>query len=327
MSVARALRLAAEKTADEDMQMALSVAAVQRSERDQAALLGLIPVDMLMLLLDGPLGARGAVMLDAGIMTSLIEVQTTGQVQARAASVRKATRIDAAMAVPLVDGVLRRAAGYLADHPDGAWASGFRFGAMMEDVRGLGLALAAADFHVFRLTLDIGPGMRTGELILALPCPTASPDPSDAADKAATQQFQDRVLAAPVRLDAVLCRLSLPLSQLSLIKTGDLLPLNIDALRDIMVETVGHRPVATARLGRLDGFRALRLTLPGQGRAVQGDAVVGTSTPETGRQETTTSTATAPKSAPEPVAGAIGAEQAGRAEQDARDQTLLADER
>ena len=272
MSVARALRLAAEKTADEDMQMALAVSGVQRSERDQAALLGMIPQDMLLLLLDGPKGARGAAMLDAGIMASLIEVQTTGQVQARAAAPRKATRIDAAMAAPLVDGLLHRAAGYLADHSDGAWTSGYRFGAMMEDVRGLGLALSAADYHVFRLTLDIGPGMRAGEVILALPCPVASAEPSDAAEKAAaTQQFQDRVLAAPVRLDAVLCRLTLPLSELSLIKAGDVLPLNIDALRDITVETVGHRPVATARLGRLDGQRALRITLAGQARAVQGE--------------------------------------------------------
>lgn len=295
MSVARALRLAAEKTADEDMQMALCVSGVQRSERDQTALLGMIPEDMLLLLLDGPKGARGAVMLDAGIMTALIEVQTTGQVQARAVAPRKATRIDAAMAVPLVDGLLRRAAVSLADHPDGVWASGFRFGAMMEDVRGLGLALYAADYHVFRLTLDIGPGMRAGEVILALPCPVASADPSAAADKAAaTQQFQDRVLAAPVRLDAVLCRLTLPLSELSLIKAGDVLPLNIDALRDITLETVGHRPVATARLGRLDGLRALRITLAGQGRTAQGEAAT-VAPQEITRRETTADKASLPQ--------------------------------
>lgn len=324
MSVARALRLAAEKTADEDLQMAICVPGMQRSARDQAALLGMIPADMLLLLLDGPKGARGAVMLDAGIMTALIEVQTTGQVQARAVAPRKVTRIDAAMAVPLVDGLLRRAAAYLADHPDGVWASGFRFGAMMDDVRGLGLALSAADYHVFRLTLDIGPGMRAGEVILALPCPVASAEPSDAADKAAaTQQFQDRVLAAPVRLDAVLCRLTLPLSELSLIKAGDVLPLNIDALRDITVETVGHRAVATARLGRLDGLRALRITLPGQGRSVQDDpGPASAASSEVTTRQSTQNTPIAPQSE-----AAIDVEtQTRQAEHEPQDRTVLAGE-
>lgn len=275
MSVARALRLGLEKAADVDLGMALVVQAVQRSEADHPTVLDQIPGDALLLLLDGPHGARGAMTLDAGVITSLIEAQTMGQVLARPAMTRGMTRTDAAMAAPLVDGVLTRLGTHLVDHPDAYWASGYRYGAMMEDGRSLGLSLTNPDYHVFRLTLDIGPGARVGEMTLALPCLANPADQLSAPDLAtASQQFQGRVLDAPVRLDAVLCRVFLPLSQVSRFKAGDLLPLSTDASREITVETVGRRPVALARLGKIDGLRAVRLALSGQARSLQAGADV-----------------------------------------------------
>lgn len=270
MSVARALRMGLEKAADVDLGMALVVQTVQRSAADLPTVLGQIPGDVLLLLLEGPQGARGSMTLDAGIITSLIEAQTMGQVLTRPAMTRSMTRTDAAMAAPLVDGILTRLATHLVDHPDAYWASGYRYGAMMEDGRSLGLSLTSPDYHVFRLTLDIGPGARAGEMTLALPCLANPADRMSAPDLAeATQQFQGRVMDAPVRLDAVLCRIFLPLSQVSRFKAGDLLPLLTDASRDIAVETVGRRTVAMARLGKIDGLRAVRLALSGQALAGQ----------------------------------------------------------
>lgn len=75
--------------------------------------------------------------------------------------------------------------------------------------------------------------------------------------------LQQRVLDAPIRLDAILCRLSLPLSDMGRLAVGDVLALPKDVLREIAIESVGRQPVATARLGQVDGMRALRLTMPG----------------------------------------------------------------
>lgn len=276
MSPLRAFRLAAEKTADEVFSLVLSVQGIGRAMADHAGLLALIPDGVLLLLLDGPDGAVGVMTLDAATLAALIEMQTVGQVLPRPVRDRVLTRTDAAMAAPLVDGILRRMSQHLADHPDRHWACGYRFGAMIEDRRSLGLALGAPDYHVLRVPLDIAQGVRSGEVILALPWRA---DPAlqtrDADRVEASKHLQARVLDAPVRLDAVLCRVSLPLSEIGRLAVGDLLPVPMDALRDIGIEAVGRRRVATARLGKIDGLRALRLTLPGQVPQGQGQISAG----------------------------------------------------
>lgn len=270
MSPLRALRLATEKTADESFSLVLSVQEISRSLVDHAGLLKLIPDGVLLLLLDGPEGAVGVMTLDAAMLAALIEMQTVGQVLARPLRDRPLTRTDAAMAAPLVDGILLRISQHLDAHPDRYWTCGYRFGAMIEDRRSLGMALAAPDYHIFRVPLDIAAGVREGEVILALPQREDPDAQARGADQTqASRHLQARVLDAPVRLDAVLCRLSLPLSDVGRLSVGDLLELPNDAMREIAIEGVGRRRVATARLGKIDGMRALRLTLPGQGGQAQ----------------------------------------------------------
>lgn len=263
MSPMRALRLAAEKTAAEAFSLALTVQGAGRSSTDHAGLLAQIPDGLLLLLLDGPAGAVGVMTLDMNLLAALIEMQTVGQVLSRMPPPRMLTRTDAAMAAPLVDGILQRMTQHLAEHPERYWTSHFRFGAMIEDRRSLGLTLAAPDFHILRLDLDIADGLRQGGIMLILPAidDPATLQPDHGADRPA-EDLQARVLDAPVRLDAVLCRLSLPLSGIGQLAVGDLLHLPSEALREIAVEGVGGRRVATGRLGKVDGLRAVRLNLP-----------------------------------------------------------------
>jgi flagellar motor switch protein FliM len=306
MSPLRALRLATEKAADESFSLVLSVQTIARSEADHAGLLEQIPDGVLLMLLDGPDGRVGVMTLDAALLAALIEMQTVGQVLARPQRDRPLTRTDAAMAAPLVDGVLLRMSQHLADHPDRHWACGYRFGAMIEDRRSLGLALGAPDYHVFRLPLDIADGVRAGELMLALPQHAEPGDPVGAsAQGEASPHLQLRVLEAPVRLDAVLCRLSLPLADIGRLAVGDVLALPADVLREIAIEGVGRRRVATARLGKLDGMRALCLTMPGLAGTARNDAGSETA-PDTqmaGRGPATTASRTAERQAAVPQAG------------------------
>ena len=265
MSPARALRLATEKTANASFSLVLTVQGVARTAVDHAGLLGMIPQGVLLLLLDGPDGALGVMTLDAAVLASLIEMQTVGQVSAKSPQARPLTRTDAAMVAPLVDGILHRMSQHLVGHPDGYWACGYRYGAMMDDRRSLGMALTAPDFHLFQLPLDIADGIRSGQVMLALPQRAAPAVPADKAHAGdISVPLQQRVLDAAVRLDAILCRLSLPLSDVGRLSVGDILALPRDALREISIESVGRQPVATAQLGQLDGMRALRLTVPGQ---------------------------------------------------------------
>lgn len=276
MSPSRALRMAMEKTAATSFSLALTVQTLTRASVDHAGLLKTIPDGVLLLLLDGPDGSVGVMTLDAATLGALIEMQTVGQVLERPLRDRPLTRTDAAMAAPLVDGVLQRASQHLANHPDHYWICGYRYGAMMDDRRSLGMALQAPDFHLFRMPVDIADGLRSGEVMLALPQRMIPERQAHATDSGETSlHLQQRVLDAPVRLEAILCRLSLPLSRISRLAVGDVMPLPAEALRDVMIEGVGRQPVATARLGKLDGMRALRLTDPGNLSAASAGATAG----------------------------------------------------
>lgn len=264
MSPARALRLAVEKAADEDFSIALRVGAIGRSLEDHGSLLDMVADGGLLLLLDGPSGALGLMTVDAATLSSLIEMQTTGTIRSRPVQARAVTRTDAVLVAPLVDSILRRTAQHLADHPDSYWTRGFRFGAMIDDRRSLGLALVAPDYHVLQIPLDIGQGARTGELVLALPVREPPAEHLAKVEQVkASPEFQARVMDAPARLQAILCRLSLPLSQMGQLGIGTVLPLPPDVLRDIALEA-GGRVVAKAQLGKLQGMRALRVKMPGQ---------------------------------------------------------------
>ena len=277
MSPVRALRLALARAAETLLDLPLVVATVEQRRVEAGEVEAALGAEGLFLLLDGAEGARAAMRLDPGLLAALIEVQTTGQIRAGEVRARMPTRTDAAMVAPLVDALL---AGFDegmgesgADHAP----RGFHFGDRMEDARALSLLLAAPEFEVFRLTVDLGPGLRTGRLDLLLPPappPARAPDPAgrDGARRAGRRGRSRRspqdvaavALAAPVMLDAVLARIRLPLSEAMSLEVGQWLGLPVQSLRRVRLLGAGGHMAAEGRLGRRDGWRAVRLA--GTGR-------------------------------------------------------------
>jgi flagellar motor switch protein FliM len=261
MSSAKALRLSLARAADTLFDLALTVATVeqQRARLDQID--GILPEDGLILLLDGSGGARGAVCLDQQMMAALIEVQTTGRVRKGTAQPRPPTRTDAAMMAPLVDALMDGVDAEMGAEVDGYQPRGFCFGDRVDDLRSLALTLDAPAFEHFRVTVDLGPGAKTGWLDLLLPVRADPPKRPAASDRSApdTAQMSDVILGAPVVLDAVLARLSLPLREACALKPGQTLPLDRETLTATRLVTAGGHLVAEARLGQVNGWRALRL--------------------------------------------------------------------
>jgi len=113
--------------------------------------------------------------------------------------------------------------------------------------------------------LDLGAGAKTGRLVLAVPVTgpaqvddgggTAAPDPGDWAAR-----WQQAIRAAPLTLEAVLARRTLPLSRIEALQPGDVLPLDREDLAATALCDAGGRVLFRARLGRSAGHRALRLT-------------------------------------------------------------------
>ncbi len=263
MTPVKALRLALARAADTLLGLGLTVATVEQIRVPLAEVGHSLGGGGLLVLLEGAGGARGALCLDSQFLAGLIEVQTTGAVRPGMARPRAATRTDAAMVAPLIDAVLADFEGQLAQDPDAPPARHFAFGDMVEDMRGLLLLLVAPDFELLRLTVDLGPGAKTGRLDLLLP--VIAPPARATAGQTASATIEppahlDQVVSkAPVVLDAVMARLRLPLRDILALKPGDLLPLPRESLSETqLVGTRGHL-VATAELGQMNGVRALRL--------------------------------------------------------------------
>lgn len=269
MTPAKALRLAIEKAADAKMGLAMSVTGGSRGPSDLSEVLDAMTEDGLLLLLDGPDGRVGALCLDFALLSGLVEMQTVGKVLPRDPDPRPTTRTDAAIVTPLVDDVLARFAIDLAPEEEGFWAAGYRVGGRCPDLRVLGLALGAPEYQLLRVPVDIARGSRAGQLMLALPNvtrPPPAPDPSNASAEQALDmaaRLRARLLDVPATLEAVLCRLTLPLAQVRALAVGDLLTLPADAVYTARLETGPKRAIALAQMGQMNGRRALRLHPPG----------------------------------------------------------------
>ncbi len=265
MSPAKALRLAVAQASDTHFDLPMVVTTVEQVEISQTALRAEFDGGGLLVLLDGPKGARGAVRLDDALLSALIEVQTTGRVTGRPPGGRPVTRTDAAIAAPLIDVALERAEAQLCEETPDHWASGYRFGVMMEDARGMSLALHAAAFHVFRMTVELGDGAFPGSLAFLLPVPVAPPPPPAAQGEIKVQRtLEQSAMNAPVSLAAVLARVSVPLTQLCRLTPGDVVPFQMDRPLQIRLETSQKHVVALGRLGQINGMRAVRLIPKGE---------------------------------------------------------------
>jgi len=262
MSPAKALKRALSRTTDLLWDLALVTQSVHVEMLDQDGVVdGLAKTDLL-LLLDGPEGALGVVAVDRQVMTGLIEVQTIQQVtQMPIEEDRVVTPTDAAMVAPLIDGALAQMAESLADSPLHFQIDGYRFGAQIEDPRAASLLLDAAAYRAFRADVDLALGRRKGRVSIILPdrkpkrrnTQQAEDDPGP---------YSDLLSRVPARLDAVLTRITLPLSRAGTLKPGDMLRLSPDALDRVEVFAGQGHLVAKGRLGQLNGCRAVRLTWP-----------------------------------------------------------------
>ncbi len=285
MSPARAMRLAMSRAADELFDLAISVSGVQCEQLGQDSMLRTVDDEMLLVVLDGPNGAVGAVAVDLSVLAGLIEQQTMGQVLKGEPEARAPTSTDAALVAPLIDMLLEGIAESLGPK-DGALTAEFQFGARLESKRHLGLLVEAADFHVLRAQLELGGGAKRGEFVLVCPVqlpelaklPAVQASESSASDAAglagggANPTFADSALMeAEACLQAVIHQQKMTLGALGRMKPGDLLVLPEDALEKLHLSAGLQRKLGPCKLGQHGGLRAIQLCFAVHG-ATRGEA-------------------------------------------------------
>ena len=229
------------------------------------------------------LAARlGVLAFDPGLSDALVEAQTIGRVDGPARPPRRPTRIDAALAQPFAAALLEQAVRQLPTPCEEPRPGALRAGSFVAGPVSLPLILTAPRFVRLDLALQLGFGARTGTLTLILPAgeAPAAAGPAEAQQGPAAEWdrlMREAAMASPVRLEAVLPPMRLPLSRLMALRVGDLVPLEPGALAEVTLHggssgvTIGGRrrlprgAALKARLGQLNGLRAVKIAaLPGE---------------------------------------------------------------
>lgn len=263
----RAWRIGLARAARDLMKLSLEVQSLVVERRSLAELAELVPDRALIAILDGPGEGLGAIILTQAILSGFIEAQTIGRIRPQDHVPRKPTRTDAAMVVAVIDMALQGLEQALAEEADLVWAGGFRYASFLDDPRPLTLLLEDAPLRLLRAEVSLAGGLRSGEILLALPAEGRGPRPATLAISAApsdhgpafAQALSERVQGAQTRVEAVLARLTMPLAQVMTLTEGMILPLQDAALDRISLEGLDGRHVGDGKLGQNRGMRAVRL--------------------------------------------------------------------
>jgi len=217
----------------------------------EAALQGMEPV-CLPFLLGAAGNARGVFTMDGALIDALIELQMLGKVMGMERLDRPITAIDAGLSEVFVRATLE------AFKAGPAGLSGLTTLGPQQDRAALRLALGDGQYDVLRAQIDLGPGIKTGVCSIWLPAePARVAAPVRKAASGAMKAVLDR---CKVELTAQIGGVDVSALALARLTQGSLLPLPISAISEVELRDCTDAPFAQARLGRLHGVRALRIT-------------------------------------------------------------------
>lgn len=266
MSLGRALRLTAAKQGEQLMSLALGVLGVTRRDCSATETDAFLEAPSLILMMDGPGTQVAAAILDPSLVIGLIQQQTMGKIRPaqEGDDARALTPTDAALCAPFIESLLRQSAHLPDDEAERRMLSGYRFGVWAQGARQAKLALEANDYQVIEMTLDMAGGARVGKLVLILPEPLRQPvEVEDTQEPAAAPAPQvtlgQNVLGLQADLTVALTRIKLPLQQISVLKVGDVLDLNLSTMAQALVIDANGRAVSRGTLGQIDGVRAVQV--------------------------------------------------------------------
>jgi flagellar motor switch protein FliM len=226
-----------------------------------------LPDRRLMAVLEGPGDIRALCVLENGVVDALVEVQTTGKVDTSPALLRETTQIDAALTRDFIGLFLSGFAAEMTGQPGVNWPLGLTYGTCLTDERQLDLLFPDRPYHLIRASLTLGGGAKTGQVMLCVPVTQDAVLQVDdgPGDRLAWARIWPAIAAeAPVVLEAVLLRQTMPLARLQALEVGDMLEFDHADLIDMRVSDVTGKPILRARLGCKSGKRAICL-MPGAG--------------------------------------------------------------
>lgn len=257
----RALRRAAMPF--EGLGLALGDVGVDRGQALHAVIAAL-PDQGLAAALEDEQGRRGLIGLSPGLVDALVEVQTTGRVEATELPPRPVTRIDEALTRDFIDLALAAFAQEGQPITQRDWPARMAYGSRINDRGQINLLLPEGEYTVLHGEIGFDGVARRARFVMAMPrvdlVGLADKGPGGRPPDPAWIAARDRMLAElRLSLDVVLMRLSQPLMQVERLAVGDLIPFSLADLHEVALEDGQGRVLLHGRLGQIGGRRALRL--------------------------------------------------------------------
>jgi len=264
MTPTKALRSALVRAGEDKLGVPMGLIKMIESRSGLDEIAKDLPDPSLILRLNGPGGAVGLAIACPQVTAAVIEAKTVGTVTAAVAQDRKATRTDAR----LVSGFIEYMLGKLGEFAEGCeeipTVKGFLTGVALAEARVAVMALADEKHVRYQMEVDFAGGAKTGNLILIFPAEAVSTVKVDKVQEAWRGTMEKAVLGANSRLDAILCRIRVPLSELTALRPGDILHLKDASLDNVSVQASDQSKIITAQLGRSGPVRAVRVYLTGE---------------------------------------------------------------
>ncbi|MEP5153415.1 hypothetical protein [Planktotalea sp.] len=258
MSLARA--------ADQAFKLALRVGSIRQSRLELSDMVEQLDENWALFPLIHDDGSIGAMCIDPATNTAFVEQQTLGRVNAATSTSRKLTRTDKALALPFSDKFLRLFDKALEGAPTGYWTRGYRTEDAVETRHLMVLLLDASEYRGFEMSSEIAGSDRKSLIRLFLPMKEPVQPKSLKSNKKdkekpakARPKLRNAALAASVEVDAIMCKITIPLTELHGLKEGQLLPLPKNAAQSAKLQDKIGQTALPVRLGQLHGMRAVRL--------------------------------------------------------------------
>ena len=267
VSPATAARVSLARAADQAFSLALRVNSIRQSRLDLADVVDQIDEDWALFPLLHDDGSVGVMCLEPACIIAFVETQTMGRVSAAVAQPRRLTQTDKALAVAFLEGFLRRFDEALKGAPTAYWTRGYRTEDAVAIRHMVVLPLDGAEYRGFDIQSEVVEAERPINMRLFLPIKEKvakqnakkKPTKTGVALLESEHTIRRSAMAANVEMDAIMCKVMLPLSELNTLQPGHLVLLPQDAAKQAHLVDRPGRSAQSVRLGQLHGMRAVKL--------------------------------------------------------------------
>jgi len=202
-------------------------------------------------------GLSGLFMVDPQVRSALVDIQTMGMLLPASETPRKVTKTDAALTMPFASTLLEQMHEVNLGE-GGVSLTGYDIGPI-EDLRTAGLVMIQGQYLCWRLTVGLGGGDVTGEMMIVLRS-MEQPDLDEGYDDQSWRAaMRAAVGEAEAEINALLCTMHLSLDEIEGLEIGQVVELTGTTVESVTLHGADGDQLATARLGQIAGKRAVRI--------------------------------------------------------------------